>query len=54
VAPVITGTVVHFMFHIRCISIHKLVYYYYYYYYYYYRISHFSAVAGKYSPTLGL
>jgi hypothetical protein len=22
-------------------------------YYYYYRISHFSALAGKYSPTLG-
>jgi len=34
-------------------------YYYYYYYYYYYhhhhhhRISHFSALAGKYSPILG-
>ena len=27
--------------------------YYYYYYYYYYRICHFSALAGKYSPTLG-
>ena len=26
---------------------------YYYYYYYYYRISHFSALAGKYSPILG-
>jgi plasmid replication initiation protein len=25
-----------------------------YYYYYYYRISHFSALAGKYSPILGL
>ena len=25
----------------------------YYYYYYYYRISHFSALAGKYSPILG-
>jgi hypothetical protein len=24
------------------------------YYYYYYRISHFSALAGKYSPILGL
>ena len=24
-----------------------------YYYYYYYRISHFSALAGKYSPILG-
>jgi hypothetical protein len=29
------------------------VYYYYYYYYYYYRISHFSLLAGKYSPILG-
>ena len=25
VAPVITGTLVHFRFHIRCISIHKLL-----------------------------
>ena len=52
VAPIITGTIVHFRFHIRCISIHKLLYfnffsasfcttflsYYYYYYYYYYYI----------------
>ena len=30
VAPIITGTIVHFRFHIRCISIHKLLYYYYY------------------------
>jgi len=29
VAPIITGTIVHFRFHIRCISIHKLYYYYY-------------------------
>ena len=29
------------------------VQYYYYYYYYYYRISHLSALAGKYSPILG-
>jgi len=29
------------------------LYYYYYYYYYYYRTSHFSALAGKYSPILG-
>jgi hypothetical protein len=28
-------------------------YYYYYYYHHHYRISHFSAVAGKYSPILG-
>jgi len=34
VAPIITGTIVHFRFHIRCISTH----YYYYYYYYYYLI----------------
>jgi len=36
-------------------NLHTLVlnYYYYYYYYYYYLISHFSAVAGKYSPLLG-
>ena len=38
VAPVITGTIVHFRFHIRCISIHKLLFiiiiFYYYYYYY--------------------
>ena len=27
VAPVITGTIVHFRFHIRCISIHKLLYF---------------------------
>ena len=27
VAPIITGTIVHFMFHIRCISIHKLLYF---------------------------
>ena len=27
VAPVITGTTVHFRFHIRCISIHKLLYF---------------------------
>jgi len=31
VAPVITGIIVHFRFHIPCISIHKLLYYYYYY-----------------------
>jgi len=35
VAPVITGAIVHFRFHIPCISIHKRYYYYYYYYYYY-------------------
>ena len=27
VAPVITGIIVHFSFHIRCISIHKLLYF---------------------------
>ena len=27
VAPIITGTIVHFRFHIRCISIHKLLYF---------------------------
>ena len=27
VAPIITGTTVHFRFHIRCISIHKLLYF---------------------------
>ena len=27
VAPIITGTIVHFKFHIRCISIHKLMYF---------------------------
>jgi len=26
-APIITGTVVHFRFHIRCISVHKLLYF---------------------------
>ena len=41
VAPIITGIIVHFRFHIRCISIHKHLYFnvfsvYYYYYYYYY------------------
>ena len=27
VAPIITGIIVHFKFHIRCISIHKLLYF---------------------------
>jgi len=27
VAPIITGTIAHFRFHIRCISIHKLLYF---------------------------
>ena len=27
VAPIITGTIVHFRFHIRCTSIHKLLYF---------------------------
>ena len=27
VAPIITGLIVHFRFHIRCISIHKLLYF---------------------------
>ena len=27
VAPIITGIIVHFRFHIRCISIHKLLYF---------------------------
>ena len=27
VAPIITGTIVHFRFHIRCISIHTLLYF---------------------------
>ena len=27
VAPVTTGMITHFMFHIRCISIHKLLYF---------------------------
>ena len=27
VAPIITGTIVHFRFHIRCISIHKHLYF---------------------------
>jgi len=27
VAPIITGTIVHYRFHIRCISIHKLLYF---------------------------
>ena len=27
VAPIITGTIVHFRFHIRCISTHKLLYF---------------------------
>ena len=27
VAPIITGTIVHFRFHIRCIPIHKLLYF---------------------------
>jgi len=49
-AHIITGTIVHFRFHIRCISIHKLLYFnlfsaYYYYYYYYYTIC-MSLVTG--------
>jgi hypothetical protein len=27
VAPVVTGVIVHFRFHIRCVSIHKLLYF---------------------------
>jgi hypothetical protein len=27
VAPITTGTIIHFMFHIRCISVHKLLYF---------------------------
>jgi hypothetical protein len=27
VAPIITGIIVHFRFHIRCITIHKLLYF---------------------------
>jgi hypothetical protein len=27
VAPIITGIIVHFRFHVRCISIHKLLYF---------------------------
>jgi len=27
VAPIFTGIIVHFRFHIRCISIHKLLYF---------------------------
>ena len=27
VAPIITSTIVHFRFHIRCISVHKLLYF---------------------------
>jgi len=27
VAPIFTGTIVHFRFHIRCIAIHKLLYF---------------------------
>jgi hypothetical protein len=27
VAPSITGTIIHFMFRIRCISVHKLLYF---------------------------
>jgi len=34
-------------------SFFSLLAIYYYFYYYYYRISHFSALAGKYSPILG-
>jgi hypothetical protein len=42
VAPISTGIIENFMFHIRCISLIKLLYltyYYYYYYYYYYKFS---------------
>jgi hypothetical protein len=34
VAPIITGIILFFTFHIRCISIVRYYYYYYYYYYY--------------------
>jgi len=109
VAPIITDIIVHFRFHIHCISTHKLLYFkffsssfcttflsasiatsisvlvfsflfliiisglfavtslsvytawfyyycccrHYYYYCYHHQISHFSALAGKYSPILG-
>jgi hypothetical protein len=42
VAPIITGIIVHFRFHIRCISIHKLLYFNFFssssFYYYYFII----------------
>ena len=43
VAPITIGIIVHFRFHIRCISIHKLLYYYYY--YYYLRIPHHNKLS---------
>jgi hypothetical protein len=27
VAPIITGIIIHYMFHVRCISMHKLLYF---------------------------
>ena len=57
VAPIITGTIVHFRFHIRCTSIHKLLYfnfYYYYYYYYYWRDSPPWARASTFTRFLDL
>jgi hypothetical protein len=41
------------MGHLAAESATESRYYYYYYYYYYYLISHFSALAGKYSPIMG-
>ena len=36
VAPIITGIILHFRFHIHCTPTHKLLYFSFYYYYYYY------------------
>jgi len=45
VAPIISGTIVHFRFHIRCVSVHKLLYFNFFsaYYYYYYDYTIFVA-----------
>ena len=60
VAPIITGIIVHFMFHIRCISsIHKVLYFnffsasFYYYYYYYYHHHHLRHLSVAHSIIVG-
>ena len=60
VAPIITGTIVSFRFHICCISTHKLRYFnffsasfhYYYYYYYYYFLGLWNSAGQKTLPGI--
>ena len=54
VTHIISGITFVFTFHMRCISIVRSLYcYYHQHHHHHHRISHFSALAGKYSPILG-